>query len=406
MFCSECGTKCEKGSAFCGNCGTKLAETKKTNKSNKKNNTVNKNNKTIIIVVAVLIVLGVCYAIGKNITDPKNVAQKYIQAVVNSDGNTLYGFLDLEGDKTFVSKSVFEKAIKNMNKDTNIVNFKITKVEYGTGKISAKVNFTYTTKNSNSEQSNYVNLIKQKSKKYLVFDNWKVGQLINGNMIVKNYAIKTLKDSKVEFAGVKVSNKYIDKEKSTDAYDVYVLPQVFSTKNSIKVTLPNGLEIENEVTPSSYNNEYKVNFNKNSLTDEAKDSLLNTVKGMINDIYTNAIAGKSFSDVKPSYEVKGLSLSDLESSYTDLVDRLKDSSTKLTSITLKSVSLYDMYLTDKGYLKVQVKVNYDYTVEYSSNEEVKTSDNSDYDYMTVTLGMKDSKYYLVDFYGLKYYFYR
>ena len=39
-------------------------------------------------------------------------------------------------------------------------------------------------------------------------------------MIVKNYAIKTLKDSKVEFAGVKVSNKYIDKEKSTDAYDV------------------------------------------------------------------------------------------------------------------------------------------------------------------------------------------
>lgn len=409
MFCSECGTKNEKGSAFCANCGAKIEEakeSKKVSKSNKPNKT-SKNNKIVIIVVAILVVLGVCYAVGSSITDPKNIAKKYIQAVIDLDGNTLYSYLDLEGDKTFVTKSIFKKAIKDMAGDTNIVNFKITKVDYGTGKLNAKVNFTYTSKNSDSEQSSYVNLVKQKSKKYLVFDNWKVGQMINGNIVLKDYTINTLKGSKVEFAGVTVSDKYINKKKSTGAYDVYVLPQVFTTTNSIKVTLPNGLELEDEVIPSSYNNEYTVKFDEDSLTDEAKDTLIASTKEMISNIYNNAMAGKSFNDIKANYQVEGLSLTDLEASYTEFVDRLSDASNKLTSITFKSASIYDMYLTDKGYLKVEVKINYDYSVEYTNwDDEVKTNSGSDYDYMTVTLGMKDAKYYLVDIYGFEYYFSR
>ena len=413
MFCGECGTKNKKGDAFCKECGSKLESVEvTTNKVTKEVNNVPKkpmakSTKIIIGVVAVIIAAIVAlFIVLGNITNPKNVAKEYIQAVVNKDGNKLYSYLSIEGDSTFVSKSVFDNYIKEKIKDDAVTNYKITDVEYSTGKLQATVRFTYTTKNSSSEKTGKVTLTKDKSKKYLFFDNWKINDSID-TAVVKDYILKVTKGSILTYGGIKIDKKYLDSSKSSTEYDVYVLPQVFGYETVIKAVLPTGLEIEEKVTPSTYYSTHTVSFDEDTLTDAAKNKIIEVAKKDLNTIYTSAIAKKSFADIKSNFDVKGIDLTKLEQSYNSFVTKLGSESNVLTSFTVTNASIYDIDLDSNGYLEVEFKVNYDYAIKYTdySNNE-KTHSDSDYDYMTVTLTYKNGSYYLVNINELETYFSR
>ena len=413
MFCGECGTKNKKGDAFCKECGSKLESvevtTNKTKKevSNAPKKPMAKSTKIIIGVVAVVVAaLVALFIILGNITNPKNVAKEYIQAVVNKDGNKLYSYLSIEGDSTFVSKNVFNNYIKEKIKDDAVTNYKITDVEYSTGKLQATVRFTYTTKNSSSEKTGKVTLTKDKSKKYLFFDNWKINDSID-TAVVKDYTLKVTKGSTLTYGGIKVDKKYLDSSKSSTEYDVYVLPQVFGYETVVKAVLPSGLEIEEKVTPSTYYSTHTVSFDEDTLTDAAKNKIIEVAKKDLNTIYTSAIAKKSFADIKSNFDVKGIDLTKFEQSYNNFVIKLGNESNILTSFTVTNASIYDIDLDSNGYLEVEFKVNYDYAIKYTdySNNE-KTHSDSDYDYMTVTLTYKNGTYYLVNINELETYFSR
>ena len=413
MFCGECGTKNKKGDAFCKECGSKLESvevtTNKTKKevSNAPKKPMAKSTKIIIGVVAVVVAaLVALFIILGNITNPKNVAKEYIQAIVNKDGNKLYSYLNIEGDSTFVSKNVFDNYIKEKIKDDAVTNYKITEVEYSTGKLQATVRFTYTTKNSSSEKTGKVTLTKDKSKKYLFFDNWKINDSID-TAVVKDYTLKVTKGSTLTYGGIKVDKKYLDSSKSSTEYDVYVLPQVFGYETVVKAVLPSGLEIEEKVTPSTYYSTHTVSFDEDTLTDAAKNKIIEVAKKDLNTIYTSAIAKKSFADIKSNFDVKGIDLTKFEQSYNNFVIKLGNESNILTSFTVTNASIYDIDLDSNGYLEVEFKVNYDYAIKYTdySNNE-KTHSDSDYDYMTVTLTYKNGTYYLVNINELETYFSR
>ncbi len=413
MFCGECGTKNKKGDAFCKECGSKLESvevtTNKTKKevSNAPKKPMAKSTKIIIGVVAVVVAaLVALFIILGNITNPKNVAKEYIQAVVNKDGNKLYSYLSIEGDSTFVSKNVFNNYIKEKIKDDAVTNYKITEVEYSTGKLQATVRFTYTTKNSSSEKTGKVTLTKDKSKKYLFFDNWKINDSID-TAVVKDYTLKVTKGSTLTYGGIKVDKKYLASSKSSTEYDVYVLPQVFGYETVVKAVLPSGLEIEEKVTPSTYYSTHTVSFDEDTLTDAAKNKIIEVAKKDLNTIYTSAIAKKSFADIKSNFDVKGIDLTKFEQSYNNFVIKLGNESNILTSFTVTNASIYDIDLDSNGYLEVEFKVNYDYAIKYTdySNNE-KTHSDSDYDYMTVTLTYKNGTYYLVNINELETYFSR
>ena len=413
MFCGECGTKNKKGDAFCKECGSKLESvevtTNKTKKevSNAPKKPMAKSTKIIIGVVAVVVAaLVALFIILGNITNPKHVAKEYIQAVVNKDGNKLYNYLNIEGDSTFVSKNVFNNYIKEKIKDDAVTNYKITDVEYSTGKLQATVRFTYTTKNSSSEKTGKVTLTKDKSKKYLFFDNWKINDSID-TAVVKDYTLKVTKGSTLTYGGIKVDKKYLDSSKSSTEYDVYVLPQVFGYETVVKAVLPSGLEIEEKVTPSTYYSTHTVSFDEDTLTDAAKNKIIEVAKKDLNTIYTSAIAKKSFADIKSNFDVKGIDLTKFEQSYNNFVTKLGNESNILTSFTVTNASIYDIDLDSNGYLEVEFKVNYDYAIKYTdySNNE-KTHSDSDYDYMTVTLTYKNGSYYLVNINELETYFSR
>jgi len=412
MFCGECGAKNNNKDAFCSECGAPLVH-EETSKQGDTTNVVktpkqpmSKKNKIIIAIVAVVVVLlGIGYKVGSDATDPKKVAEDYIQATISQDGDKLYKYLEIEGDKTFVNKKVFKNLLKDNKSDTSkIENYKITDVEYGEGKLTAEVKFTYTMKGSSKEKTSSINLIKEKEKKLLLFDNWKVSEDLSSTTI-EDFTIKATKGSTVTYAGIKLTSKYLDKDESTSKLDVYVLPQVFTVETKVKAILPNGMEIEDEVTPSSYRNSFTISFDEDNLSSAAKEKITTKAKSALTTVYTNAISKKAFSEFKSSFEHGKLDLSKFETNYTSFLSDLEDWSTKLTSIEFTNVSIYDAEINEDGNLEVEVKANYDYSVTYTNwSDEVKTHEDSDYSYMTVVLAIDKNEYYVIDAYDLEDYF--
>ena len=412
MFCGECGAKNKKGDTFCSECGAPLVQEENhenaTNVAKKPRQPMSKKNKIIIIVVlAVAVLLGVGYKIGSDATNPKAVAKDYIQAVINQDGNKLYQYLELEGDKTFVSKKIFTDLISGNKTESNIVNYTITDVTYGDSKLSATVNFKYTTKGSSSEKTDSVHLTKQKDKKFLIFDNWKISDISAENMVLQDYTIKVAKGATLTYAGIAVDKKYLDSEQSTSQYDAYVLPQVFTTATTLKATLANGLELEEQVTPSSYYKTYTVSFDEDSLSEATKEKITAKGKEVLTTIYTNAINKKQFSEIQSNFEHGDLDLSKLETSYNNFVSDLSEATNTLTSIEFTEISIYDLTLNSNGELEVELRVSYDYTVNYTNwSDEVETHSDSDYSYITVVLAYDQGEYYLTDVEDLDDYFSR
>lgn len=399
MFCAECGAKNKNTDAFCCECGAPLEQEEvKNNVVEKPRQPMSKKNKIIIAVIAtVVIVLGIGYKVGSDYTNPKKVAEEYISALIKKDSDKLYKYLEIDGDKTFVTKKIFNDVVEKKLTTSDVENYVITDVTYSDGDLTATVTFKYTEKGSSSERTSKVDLTKQKDKKFLIFDNWKVNDTGATSTIIEDYTVKVTKGSKLTYAGVKVTDKYKDKKNSTSSLDVYVLPQVFKVETTIKAVLPSGLEIEETVTPSTYYNTHTVSFDEDSLTEEAKEKIITSGKNFLTTVYENAMKETAFADIKSNFEHKGIDLADLETSYTNLVNDLKNASNKLTSIGFNTTSIYDIDLTDEGYLEVELRLNYDYSIKYTnySDEEVEHSD-SDYDCMTVILTYDDGKYYLVD----------
>ncbi len=404
MYCGECGTKNNLDDLYCKECGSKLESNLKSKKVKEKK-PISKSTKVLIGVIAIIIALIVGFMITFSIlTSPKKIANDYIKAYVSQDANKLYNYLKLDGDKTFVSKKIFTDIMKDQ-KDSNIDNYTITGVEYSSSKLKATVNFKYTLKDSHTEKSGYIVLTKQKSKKFLFFDNWQIDENLSVT-VVNNYTIKVLKDAKISFGGVKLTEKYLDKKESSSKYDVYVLPQVFAFKTVIKATLKNGFEIEDAVTPSSYYSIYTVNIDENSLSSKEKKKIVTLAKSSLNNIYSSAIANKPFSEIKSSFENKNVDITSLEKDYNDFLQKLSNSFSTLTSFSIDDISIYDIDMEDEN-MQVELKVNYDYEIKYKDfSDQEKTKKNSDYDYMTITLTYDNGNFYLVGLDDLETYFSR
>lgn len=416
MYCGECGAKVKKTDLFCGECGAQIKNTDEKNDTNKTENIkiktdkkpMSKKQRTIITVVAaIILILGIGYKVGSNITSPKAIAKKYIQATIDKNVDVLYNYLELDGDKTFVTKDIYKKLLESDKSSSNIANFVIEDVKYGTGKLNVTVGFKYTKKDSSVENSGSVVLLKQKTKKYFIFDNWKISSDYRSIDVLENYTIKVVSGTKVSYAGIELTKKYKDENNSTTTTDVYVLPQVFGTKTTIKATFKNGIEIEENVTPYSDNSSHTVSFNENNISDNMKSKLLEVAGNSLKTVYENAINEKAFTEIKSKFEHENIDLTNIESAYNDLVNELKEASFTLKSISFTKLELSDLSLTNEGELELDVKAYYDYSIDYINwDDEVKTKSDSDYSYMTVILTQDKGTYYTVNLKDLEDYFSR
>ena len=411
MFCAECGKKNKNDSQFCEHCGHKL-ENEQTKKIVKTKPQVSKNsikremskkNKIILAIVAVIVAaLAIIYFILNNMTKPSTIAEKFFNATMSYDAEAMYEYLDVV-DSEFTTKEVFKKIIDSIKDEDDmptVVNYTVGKPVPSTDKLSTTVTITYVLKNSDKSKTLDVKLVKDKNKKWLMFDNWKVN--VSGFDIVKDYEIKVMKGSKVKVEGIEVSSKYLDKKKSDESFDVYTMPAMYETNYNIVVTLPIGIDIEDKMRVSE-GNSYTYSLSLDNLTDEVKKKIQDSVKSSLQTLYDGAKDKKSFDDIKSSFEYKDADLSDLKDAYEKLVENISSDIT-LTSVTYNDVTLSRVSINSEGNLYVSTKVSYNYSLTYQSGEETKTNDSKDTDYVYLTFDYADDTFKLIDVSSLNTYF--
>ena len=373
MYCGECGAKLEKDATFCSECGAKVEQTKEKKPPKETpakqvtqvtpRKPMSKAKKTMLVVCAVVVVVLI---LGYNHLNekfgPKGVAKDYIEAVMNKDSNTLYEYLNIEGDKTFTSKEKFKEVMESSKSTQEITNYKIDDVTYGDGKLSARVKISYTVKGAQSESTEIVYLTKGKKKKYLIFDTWELKEDF-GSILVKDYDVKVPKGSKVTVEKTELGEKYLNKKDSSKTWDVYTIPQIFSTEVTIKTEIA-GFKVTNKVTPSILN--YTASLDLDSLSKEDVEKLENQVTTDITTLYQNFIEKKNWDAVKDSYNFKGADLEDLEDAYGSLYESVAENSSKtLKTFEVSSMKANSLSSEDDGLIHVGIKFNYNYTIDYT-----------------------------------------
>ena len=414
MFCGECGTKNEKGARFCENCGAKLelevpkkTKVKSTNNENlgTKWKKLSKTKKVIGgVILILLIALFAIYTIISNQLSPKTIAKNYFLAVVNKDVDAIYEYMDIE-TSDFANKEMFLKIFDDQYDDedaTKLSNYRVGKVNMSKDGLTATVTISYVEDGDNDTDIAEITLVKQKSKKYLIFDNWCISKSLYPVQVISNFEFKALKNSKVKIEGIEVDSKYIDKKSSDETYDVYKMPAMFATEYDVVVTLPMGFDIENTLRVSESNNKINISaFDEDNLSDEMIKELEGLIKTGLQTLYNGAKDKQDFKSISETFGDKKIDLSDLEDTYNSLKNSL--SNVNLTNINFTEVTLND-FSTYDDYYRVDVKTKYNYSLTYQSGNEVKTHDSSDSDSMYVYITYVDGAFHIVDAGSLNTYF--
>lgn len=397
MFCEKCGAKNDVKAKFCEECGVALKKPKKKVeiKITKKMGII------IASVVVALIILISGFLLVKNSLSPEKEALKYFEAVMNQDADKLYKYVDVK-NSGLTSKKVFKEIVSLDKEDKEeLVNYEVTKTDK-IGDLYMTITIEYVTKDSTRTREARISFVKEKNKKYFLFDDWTIQT--NEVRTVSDTKLKVLAGSKVAIAGVELKKSDLNDKDSNKSFDVYDLPTMFKTKYPVKVSLPLGFDIETTITPSSYTKVETIEIDEENLTSKAKKELETAIKNNLKTIYDSAIAKKSFNDIKSNFENKNIDLKGLEKSYTGFEKSLNDRTRKLTNIKFNEVEIRDLDITKDGQLEIYFKTSYDYTIKYKNGTEEKTETDDSYTYAYMDFNY-DNGYKIVDFRNLNYYFY-
>lgn len=393
MFCSECGAKNKEGSLFCESCGNKIEQ------NVPKKEKIKKGNKLKYLIGILVVLLVGAYLFLDNITNPKNIAKGFFDAVANANADKLYGYMDIK-ESEFTSKKMFKKVIKNDTK-MDVVNYTVEKPVISKDKLSATVKVNYLLKGKNDTETVTIKLIKDKSKKYFLFDNWKINT--NGFSEINNFEFRIPKNSKLQIEGIDVKDKYLKKDSDSEQ-DVYVIPSMFEATYNVKVTLPMDIELEDKVTVSSYSSYYTARLTESKLSDKMKEKIISASKKSLETIYNSVKDKKAWDDIKSQFEYKNGDLKDVESAYNNLLSQFNSSTTTLTNIKFTKIEISSLSTTKDGLLYISINASYDYTVTYQSGDETKTNTSNGKDYMYLTFDYSGKEFKLANATSLNSYF--
>ena len=351
MFCEKCGAKNEDNARFCEECGAVLAVEEKScvgvngiadspektaftapdldgevsgvsfkdNKSLKtEKNPMSLKNKIIIAVVAVLVILcGLLYYFGKMATDPKKIVEKYLDSISSHEYAEAYECMDIESTE-FTTKDLFVKVMENKNgeNEADMVNYTIQEV-LDQNPLVKEYDITYTRKGSSGISSMNVTLVKQASKKWLFYDDYKIAE---DGLIAKDYSITVPEGTEVYIDDIKVDEKYEEEPDTSYSSAIkektYTIPSIFVGIHKIKVSSPFSKDyvFDEYIEDGGYTNVYGV-----ELTDTAKAEVPRIAEEFVGKYATSAIGKKSLDELK-TYFSADADMDNIQDDYDDLMD--------------------------------------------------------------------------------------
>ncbi len=380
MFCGECGTKNEKGAAFCEKCGSKLEVEEIKEVAQKK--PMDKKTKLIISVIAIVAVIfvGIYMYLG-SLFKPEKIALKYFKAYASNDAKTLYNTMNLEESK-FVSKKLLEESIKN-NEKIKLANYSVKKDETKDDSLSTSVVITYVEEGSSKEKTKLVKLTKNKNKKWLFFENWTVD---SSELVSKDYTISVPKNTNVKINDIELNDKYKE-ESYSSYYDSYKIPSILKGKYNLTVEYKSGVKLSGELKVNGNYGTYRTSNLK--LDEKTNEKLEKEIKEKLELLYKSALEDKSFDDIKDSFteEVR----SNVETSYNYIKDYTKSDYSKLKEMTVDDVEITSVSPNEEK-ISLVVKMKYSYKLEYKYSDETKEyigKNKIDILYVDYTISEKD-----------------
>lgn len=406
MFCGECGAKLKKGAAFCEECGAKVPQENEkkgekvepVEKEKTPKKPMSKKNKIILgvaIIVAIVVFAG--YQLITHQYSPETIASSFMDAIVKKDAGKVYGYLDITDDGVFMTKEKFVTVFDKDMASVDIKNYKLDRIDYSSGGLSARAVFKVTSQSSSSEDTVEVNLVKSQEKKLLVFDHWTVSEDTLGYAI-QNYTIQVPKGATVSLDGVTLEEKYLSKDMDTTSLDVYKIPRIYPLEVELKTVFKSGITITDKVTPTEYNDSYTVRLSLSNLGSDTVNTLKEQVKTDVSNLYQNIVAQKTWADVKESYTYPNSDLSDLEETYSELYRSIvSDDDDTLKAFGVTDVVIQSVSLDDDGKLLVGAKISYTYTIEYKNyRDEIQTNSSKSSFTTNITYDYEDNAYKLND----------
>ncbi len=358
MFCPECGTNNADQAQFCEKCGTKLEQPVATPVSQpdaapaynqaaptaprEPRKPMSMTTKVILIVALALIVLGTSgFFVLKSITNPKNIVTDYAKSYVSHDAKSLFKTLGFE-ESPFITAANFEKALKS-DTDAHFADASDYTIEENETSSSSKenktLNYNVTFRDSSNafEYNTRITLTKQSTKSFLFFDNWKIKP---DSFLAKDLCLQVPAGSEVTLDGVTLDSKYMS-ESEDEKYVSFCIPYLFSGDHTYTVTQTNFNDYEGKFTSDARDyqksNIASVDSYNMTLSDAVADSLIETSKTTLQNIYTAALDKKDFADAITPTAIEADSLSTMTDSYNTFVENNVKGDTHLKKVEFKAI---------------------------------------------------------------------
>lgn len=377
MFCENCGSKLEDRAIFCPNCGARIGEdsmaapvqpeTQQPEQPIEKK-PMEKKQKVLIAEIAVLVLLVIAlFKVGNHLTNPKYVAEKYFEAEVDGDSKKAFEYLDLP-QSTLLTYENYEKYMEN-NAMKSVSNYKVKEGNSDSSYLNgifgsdAKENDAitktyvceYIATGDNSQKTEELQLVKQKSKKWLLFDNWKVcpASLISGFTVDVYNGMTVLMDGK------NVSELAVSTTQDQETRTSYTLPVAFPMQYDFVTQAPGCKDVTESIDLAQYY--YGAPYSM-QLSDDSFTALKDLSEDIIQTYYEKAFNQESWDSVKSSVNMTAVWQSDGKQRY----DYLKDNFKKTNYKEYKSREFSD-FKEEAGdvvfnpQISVAITIDYNYT---------------------------------------------
>lgn len=379
MFCEKCGAQNEENAKFCEKCGAPVetvakaaefepkqefkaepytaGETVYMAKPKEKKPMSLKNKIILIVVAAVLVLCTAFYFVGKTVTDPKKVVEKFIDGIAEENYEQIYDCFEIpEGQ--FTTREMFAYVIEQEMDEEGI---DIDDYSIRETKESSKLQKVYEVemkeKGSSYIDTEEITLTKQKGKSWLFFDTYKIAndELVEKDVDIYIPAVATLKIN-----GVAVDDRYKVAEGVGEKQ--YTIDYMFGGGYTYSIESPYTETEDGEFTPASGD----LHCRYLEMNNETVSVLRTSAEQFLNNICAAAKDGKTWNEVKGYFAENA---SDAEYQYEDFRNRFHgENGTGITTFTItgteKQSSDEDF---ECGECELEFRVNYSYTYLYQTH---------------------------------------
>ncbi len=342
MKCKNCGQKITRKDSYCRECGEWIEQEECRKRLRKK---------VIKFGVLFILFLFVIFS-GISITvyfhSPKYIAFQYFDAIVDSDVDKIYSYIE-DKESLFVSESLLKE---KDNFEKNIEDVKVVHIYEKGNKTYVAFSYMLNGKNTIS----YVEL--KKKKIFNILDTYKV---VSGK-VASNIEFIVPKDSRVTIDGKDITS-YLQMDK-TSKYDTYYIKDMIKGNYTIAVTFSNGLKIEKELAVED-GKTYKIMDVE--LTDMQKKEIEDLSIASLKMLSEAALARKDYDTIASHFK------QNIESFYKQVKRKIQADG--ITALKYSDCEIKDAYINKDGNVEVSLLVDYTYTYK-NTLEEAKTKEAS------------------------------